>query len=146
MVLGHESSGYVVAAGSNVKSLKPGDRVAIEPGEASQSPSPNASGEASRIGSSCVGALTVVMLIDLRTMLSLPIRELSAMPRDDLCGYSTVRRDAQSIVHSSASPLLQATRLAEPRRSGTVRAAVGLDARSEDYRSTQAQPKCVSDA
>ena len=36
MVLGHESSGYVVAAGDKVKSLKPGDRVAIEPGEASR--------------------------------------------------------------------------------------------------------------
>uniref|UniRef100_A0A131YI52 Sorbitol dehydrogenase n=1 Tax=Rhipicephalus appendiculatus TaxID=34631 RepID=A0A131YI52_RHIAP len=32
MVLGHESSGTVVKAGKNVKHLKPGDRVAIEPG------------------------------------------------------------------------------------------------------------------
>lgn len=32
MVLGHESSGKVVKVGKNVKHLKPGDRVAIEPG------------------------------------------------------------------------------------------------------------------
>lgn len=32
MVLGHESSGVVVSCGSNVKHLKAGDRVAIEPG------------------------------------------------------------------------------------------------------------------
>uniref|UniRef100_A0A0P4VXA0 Sorbitol dehydrogenase n=1 Tax=Scylla olivacea TaxID=85551 RepID=A0A0P4VXA0_SCYOL len=32
MVLGHESSGVVAKCGSNVKNLKPGDRVAIEPG------------------------------------------------------------------------------------------------------------------
>jgi D-xylulose reductase len=32
MVLGHESSGTVVSCGSAVTSLKPGDRVAIEPG------------------------------------------------------------------------------------------------------------------
>ncbi|GAP85300.1 putative sorbitol dehydrogenase [Rosellinia necatrix] len=32
MVLGHESAGTVVAAGSAVTSLKPGDRVALEPG------------------------------------------------------------------------------------------------------------------
>lgn len=32
MVLGHESSGTVIATGSKVTSLKPGDRVAIEPG------------------------------------------------------------------------------------------------------------------
>ncbi|XP_077498259.1 sorbitol dehydrogenase-like [Amblyomma americanum] len=32
MVLGHESSGTVVKVGKNVKHLKPGDRVAIEPG------------------------------------------------------------------------------------------------------------------
>jgi len=32
MVLGHESSGTVVAAGANVSHLKQGDRVAIEPG------------------------------------------------------------------------------------------------------------------
>lgn len=33
-VLGHEASGEVVEVGSNVKDLKPGDRVAFEPGEA----------------------------------------------------------------------------------------------------------------
>lgn len=32
MVLGHESSGQIVEVGSEVKSLKPGDRVACEPG------------------------------------------------------------------------------------------------------------------
>lgn len=32
MVLGHESSGTIVSTGSEVKSLQPGDRVAIEPG------------------------------------------------------------------------------------------------------------------
>jgi D-xylulose reductase len=32
MVLGHESSGTIVSVGSEVKSLKPGDHVAIEPG------------------------------------------------------------------------------------------------------------------
>lgn len=32
MVIGHESSGVVVRCGRNVTSLKPGDRVAIEPG------------------------------------------------------------------------------------------------------------------
>lgn len=32
MVLGHESSGTVVEVGANVKGLKPGDRVALEPG------------------------------------------------------------------------------------------------------------------
>src|ERR1700716_3333572 len=32
MVLGHESSGTIVSTGPEVKSLKPGDRVAIEPG------------------------------------------------------------------------------------------------------------------
>lgn len=32
MVLGHESSGVVVEIGSKVKGLKPGDRVALEPG------------------------------------------------------------------------------------------------------------------
>lgn len=32
MVLGHESSGTIVSVGSEVKSLKAGDRVAIEPG------------------------------------------------------------------------------------------------------------------
>jgi D-xylulose reductase len=33
MVLGHESSGVVSAVGDGVKSLKVGDRVAMEPGE-----------------------------------------------------------------------------------------------------------------
>jgi L-iditol 2-dehydrogenase len=32
MVLGHESSGKVIKVGPNVKNLKPGDRVTIEPG------------------------------------------------------------------------------------------------------------------
>lgn len=32
MVLGHESAGTVVQVGSSVKSLRPGDRVALEPG------------------------------------------------------------------------------------------------------------------
>lgn len=32
MVLGHESSGTVVEVGDDVKNLKPGDRVAVEPG------------------------------------------------------------------------------------------------------------------
>jgi D-xylulose reductase len=32
MVLGHEASGTVIEAGANVKSLKPGDRVCMEPG------------------------------------------------------------------------------------------------------------------
>ena len=32
MVLGHEASGTVVEAGANVKGLKPGDRVCMEPG------------------------------------------------------------------------------------------------------------------
>ncbi|GAA5842977.1 hypothetical protein JCM11251_007302 [Rhodosporidiobolus azoricus] len=33
MVLGHETSGVVVKVGSNVKNVKPGDRVALEPGK-----------------------------------------------------------------------------------------------------------------
>ncbi|GAA6032043.1 hypothetical protein JCM8097_003401 [Rhodosporidiobolus ruineniae] len=33
MILGHETAGIVVKVGSNVKDLKPGDRVALEPGE-----------------------------------------------------------------------------------------------------------------
>ncbi|KAH3687785.1 hypothetical protein WICPIJ_001232, partial [Wickerhamomyces pijperi] len=32
MVLGHESSGVIVEVGSNVKTLKVGDKVACEPG------------------------------------------------------------------------------------------------------------------
>lgn len=32
LVLGHESSGTIIECGANVKHLKPGDRVAIEPG------------------------------------------------------------------------------------------------------------------
>ncbi|KMU72606.1 sorbitol dehydrogenase 2 [Coccidioides immitis RMSCC 3703] len=32
MVLGHESSGIVISVGPGVRSLKPGDRVALEPG------------------------------------------------------------------------------------------------------------------
>jgi D-xylulose reductase len=32
MVLGHESAGTIVSVGSAVKSLKPGDRIALEPG------------------------------------------------------------------------------------------------------------------
>lgn len=32
MVMGHEASGLVVATGEGVKNLKPGDRVAVEPG------------------------------------------------------------------------------------------------------------------
>ncbi|KAJ4191818.1 Endo-1,4-beta-xylanase 2 [Fusarium solani] len=32
MILGHESSGTVIEVGSSVKALKPGDRVALEPG------------------------------------------------------------------------------------------------------------------
>lgn len=32
LVMGHESSGEIVAIGSAVQSLKPGDRVAVEPG------------------------------------------------------------------------------------------------------------------
>src|SRR5450432_2023842 len=32
MILGHESSGTVITCGSSVHHLKPGDRVAIEPG------------------------------------------------------------------------------------------------------------------
>jgi D-xylulose reductase len=32
MILGHESSGTVIEAGANVKNIKPGDRVCMEPG------------------------------------------------------------------------------------------------------------------
>lgn len=44
MVLGHEAAGTVVEAGGNVKHLKPGDRVCMEPGI----PDPNS--RASRLG------------------------------------------------------------------------------------------------
>jgi D-xylulose reductase len=44
MVLGHEAAGVVVETGRNVKSLKPGDRVCMEPGI----PDPNS--RASRLG------------------------------------------------------------------------------------------------
>ncbi len=37
MVLGHEASGEVIEAGKNVKNLKPGDRVCMEPGIPSDS-------------------------------------------------------------------------------------------------------------
>lgn len=33
MILGHESSGLVAAVGADVKDLKVGDRVALEPGK-----------------------------------------------------------------------------------------------------------------
>ena len=32
MILGHESSGEVIAVGSEVSNVKPGDRIAMEPG------------------------------------------------------------------------------------------------------------------
>ena len=44
MVLGHEASGTVVEVGSNVKHLKPGDRVCMEPGI------PDVGSRASRLG------------------------------------------------------------------------------------------------
>lgn len=44
MVLGHEASGTVMEVGSNVKTLKPGDRVCMEPGI------PNPISRASRLG------------------------------------------------------------------------------------------------
>ena len=44
MVLGHEAAGTIVEAGKNVKYLKPGDRVCMEPGV----PDPNS--KASRLG------------------------------------------------------------------------------------------------
>jgi len=44
MILGHEAAGTVVAVGSEVSSLKPGDRVCMEPGI------PDASSKASRLG------------------------------------------------------------------------------------------------
>jgi D-xylulose reductase len=44
MVLGHEASGTVMEIGSNVTSLKPGDRVCMEPGI------PNPNSRASRLG------------------------------------------------------------------------------------------------
>ena len=44
MVLGHEAAGVVVEVGSEVKSLKPGDRVCMEPGV------PDMSSRSSRLG------------------------------------------------------------------------------------------------
>ncbi len=44
MVLGHEASGVVVAVGADVKHLKPGDRVCMEPGV------PNMSSRATKLG------------------------------------------------------------------------------------------------
>ena len=44
MVLGHEASGVVVEVGPNVKNLKPGDRVCMEPGI------PDTASRASRLG------------------------------------------------------------------------------------------------
>lgn len=44
MILGHEASGVVVEVGSNVKNLKVGDKVCMEPGI------PNANSRASKIG------------------------------------------------------------------------------------------------
>ncbi len=44
MVLGHEASGTVIETGSSVRSLKPGDRVCMEPGI------PNPQSKASRLG------------------------------------------------------------------------------------------------
>ncbi len=44
MILGHEAAGEVVEVGANVKDLKPGDRVCMEPGI------PNAKSRASKLG------------------------------------------------------------------------------------------------
>ncbi|MDR1744936.1 MAG: NAD(P)-dependent alcohol dehydrogenase [Planctomycetota bacterium] len=44
MILGHEAAGEVIEVGANVKNLKPGDRVCMEPGI------PNARSQASKLG------------------------------------------------------------------------------------------------
>ncbi|MCD8141300.1 MAG: NAD(P)-dependent alcohol dehydrogenase [Planctomycetaceae bacterium] len=44
MILGHEAAGEIVEAGANVKDLKPGDRVCMEPGI------PNAKSRAAKLG------------------------------------------------------------------------------------------------
>lgn len=44
MILGHEAAGEIIEVGANVKDLKPGDRVCMEPGI------PNAKSKASKLG------------------------------------------------------------------------------------------------